>query len=576
MLIRKTIILTVVFLVLGFACFAGSDAEEKKPAEKEGQQDRFFTITLITPIGNVPREKAGQILARDLEKIGIGVNLRYMEFASITPRWKVASQKGASFDEGGYDMYLVQTDSYTTIDPSGFYQAFACDQWYPKGRNQLRYCNQEFDKLVYKALSTPDPQERHAITREAERVLYEDLAIIPLWRPSQFYGVRSTLKFPKDQTPAYWAPHAFRWAWREIKGKTKENMTLRERTLIYVQPTDIDAFLLGYSGSSYSDRAVGHMVYDRLIQPLYGSMTTGPVSERGPRPALAESWTVSKDGKTWTVNLRKDVTWHDGHPFTADDVIFTFELAINKEAGYATATKFIQECGVTWEKLDDHTVKFTCEKFSPLFADEMMDEYILPKHLLEPVPPKELAKSDFNTGKKLLGTGPFILEEYKPGEYLKYKANENYYDGRPWFDYVVIRFIPNASTAWYALKTGEADVTERWYGFTREIEEVKTDPELWAAEQLSFGPQMVRINHDHPILKNRWVREAISLACNREAFVDVISNGLGLVAHQILPPWSPGHNPDLPPLKYDLNEAKMMMIKAGYNYDTITVAGPKD
>ncbi len=539
------------------------------------KKDRFFTVTLIVPIGNIPREKAGQIIARDLEKIGIGVNLRYMEFASITPRWKKAAQTGATFDEGGYDMYMVQSSLNATIDPSGIYQRYACDQFYPNGNNRVRYCDPEFDKIIYQALATPDDQKRWALCQQAEKILYDDLPTIPLWRPSQFYGVRSTVKFPEGKDLVYWSTYAFRWAWRDIPGKTKDQMSLRDRTLIYASPSDIDTFLPGYSGSSYSDRGVYNMVYDRLIQPLYASLSRGPKEEHHPRPALAQSWDVSPDGKTWTVHLRKDVTWSDGAPFTADDVIYTFNLITDPKAGYGS-DKFIKQFGITWKKLDNYTVEFDCQKFTPLFADHILDTYILPSHLLSKVPPEELSKSGFNTGKQVVGTGPWILVDYQPGQYLKYKANDNYYGGRPWFDYVVIKIIPQAATAWYALKTGEVDVTERWYGFTRELQEVKSDPNLYALQEASFGPQMIRINNDHPILSNIWVKRAISLACNREAMVDVISNGLGVVANQHLPPWSPGHNPNLPPLKYDLNEAKKMMEKAGYDYSTITVPGPSD
>jgi len=539
----------------------------------EAKKDRFFTITLICPIGNEPREKAAQIIARDLEKIGIGVNLRYMEFASITPRYKMACKTGATFEEGGYDMYLVQSDLSANIDPAGIYRRFACDQVYPNGSNRTRYCNPEFDKIIYQALATPNDEERWALCREAMAILYNDLPTIPLWRPAQFYVVRSSVKFPPDLDLVYWQTYALRWAYRDIPGKTKEDMSLRERTLIYAQPSDIDAFLPGYSGSSYSDRGVYYLVYDRLIHRLYPSLSRGPEEERRPRPALAESWDVSEDGKTWIVHLRKDVTWHDGVPFTADDVVFTFNLITNPAAGYGSA-KFIKENGITWEKLDDYTVKFTCEKFNPLFASEILDTPILPAHLLSTVPPEELARSEFNTGGKVVGTGPWILEEYKPGEYIKYRANDNYYGGRPWFDYVIIKFIPKAATAWYAVKTGEVDVAERWYGFTRELQEVEADPNLYALTEPSFGPQMIRINNDHPILSNVWVKRAISYACNRQAMVNVISNGLGLVANQHLPPWSPGHNPDLPPLEYDLNEAKKCLEKAGYDYSTITVEGP--
>ena len=539
------------------------------------KKDSFFTVTLITPTGNIPREKAGQIIAQDLEKIGIGVNLQYMDFASITPRWKKTALTGASYNDGGYDMFIVHCTLSANIDPSGIYQRYACDQAYPKGLNRVRYCNKEFDKLIYQALATPNDQKRWALCRQAEKVLYDDPPVIPLWFPIDSFVTQSSVKFPEDKSLGFWGTYAFRWAKRVIPGKTKADMTERERTLIYAQSSGIDAFLMGYSGTTYAERAVAYMVYDRLVQPVFASLGTGPKDQRKLRPALAESWDVSPDGKTWTMHLRHDVKWTDGVPFTADDVIFTFNLQVNPKAGYGSDA-FIKNFGISWKKLDTYTVQFTSKKYSPLFAGNILDSYILPAHCLSKIPPQDLAKSEYNTGEKLVGTGPWILESYVPGEYIKYKANENYYGGRPWFDHVIIKLIPKAPTAWYALKTGEVDITGDDYGFTHELAGA-TKANLTvvhAMEQNAIGPQIIRINNSNPYLSNIWVKRAISLACDRKVMAGVISGGQGLPATQLLGPWNPGYNPDLPPLKFDLNAAKQMMEKAGYDYSTITVPGP--
>jgi ABC-type transport system substrate-binding protein len=554
-------------LIFSWVVMPGLAEAKKKP--------RFFEITLITPIGNQPREKAGQIIARDLEKIGIGVNLRYMEFASITPRWKMTAKTGAPFKDGGYDMIMLQTDSDSSVDCAGIFQRLGCDQVHPAGRNRFRYCNPDADKLLYKALSIPDNKKRWATVHEAMRMVYADMPSIPLWHPAQFYGVASNVKWPEHKDVINWQTYSFRWAKREIAGKKKADMSLRERTLVYAAPSGVDTFLPGYSGSSYTDRAIVFMVYDSLVARTLGPYYRGPKDKRGPKGALAESWETSPDGKVWTMKLRKGVTWHDGKPFTADDVIFTYDLMMNPKYGYRGPSKFVKTNGIKWSKIDDHTVKFTGEKYSPLFVKEMFWNIILPKHAMASIPPEQLKKSDFNTGKKTIGTGPFKLVENKPGEYLKYEPYDKYWGGKPWFDQVVFRIIPETATAWFALKTGEVDVTEKWYGFTRELAEVEADPKLTAYKEPSFGPQQIWVNNVHPILKNKFVKKAISLVCNRDIMVKIISNNLGVKASQLVPPWSPGFVKDLGELKYDMNEAKKMMIKAGYNYDDISVKGPK-
>lgn len=565
--IRFTLaVLLVSALLIGTMTVLGPAAAKK---------ERFFNITFVTPIGNRPREKAGQVIARQLEKIGIGVNLRYMDFASIVPRANTTGRSGRTWKEGGMDMWVWQSGSGATIEPTGLYQYFTCDQQVPKGNNRTRYCNKDFDKYIYKGLSTANSEERFKLAKKAQEILISDLPVIPLWYPAQFYGIRSTVKFPENKSPSYWETYAFRWAKREIEGKSKEEMSPRERTLVYAQPTGVGNFLPGFMTSGYTARAIRRIAYDALIQDTRGSYHVG--KPKGPRPALAKSWEVKENGRKWIIHLRKNVYWHDGEKFDADDVVFTYNKIVKNPKsgyGYSATARYYQENGITVEKAGKYTVVFTLDKYIPTFPFRVLAEPILPQHLLKDVPVDKLRTSDLNT-KKIVGTGPFVLEEYKPGEYITYKANEDYYLGRPWFDRLVIKFIPKPATAFMALKKGEVDVTEKWYGFTREIQQIKKDPDLYYAMEESLGPQQILFNLDHPRLKNIWVRRAISLAVPRKAFVEELSAGLGRVANQLLHPTVAGHSEKLPPLKYNLDKAKACMEKAGYDYDNIVIEGPK-
>lgn len=539
------------------------------------KETRFFTVTLVTPIGNQAREKAGQVIARQLEKIGIGVNLRYMDFASLTPRADTLGRTGKTFDEGGMDMWIWQSSSNAAIEPTGLYSYFACEQQVPVGSNRTRYCNKEFDEYIYKGLATADDEERFKLAEKAQEILISDLPIIPLWYPAQFYGIRSSVEFPEERSPSYWETYAFQWAERSIEGKSKEEMSERERTLVYAQPAGVDHFLPGFMTSGYTYRAIERIAYDALIHDTRGSYHTGETL--GPEPALAESWEIKEDGKKWTVHLREDVKWHDGEKFDADDVIFTYnELLKNPASGYgAEATaRYYEDNGIEIEKEGKYTVVFTLNENIPTFPIRVLAEPILPKHLLKDVPVDELMTSELNQ-EKIVGTGAFVMEEYKPGESITYKANEDYYGGKPWFDHLTIKFIPKPATAFMALKKGEVDVTEKWYGFTREIQQIKEDPDMYYAMEESLGPQQILFNGDHPKLKNIWVRRAISLAIPREAFVEDLSAGLGRTANQLLHPNVAGHSNELPEMEYDLEKAKACMEKAGYDYDNIVREGPK-
>jgi len=256
------------------------------------QEERFFNLTFVTPIGNTAREKAGQVIARQLEKIGIGINLRFMDFASLTPRADTCGRTGKTFSEGGMDMWVWQSASDAAIEPTGLYSYFACDQTVPTGSNRSRYCSEEFDKYIYEGLKTSDDEERFEKAKKAQEVLIHDLPIIPLWYPAQVYGIQSSVVFPEDRNPSFWQTAAFKWGKREIEGKTKEDMTKRERTIVYAQPTGLGHFLPGFMTSSYSIRGIGMVAYDGLIAEPRGSYHVG--EKKGPEPALAKSWELKE------------------------------------------------------------------------------------------------------------------------------------------------------------------------------------------------------------------------------------------------------------------------------------------
>ncbi len=535
--------------------------------------DSFFTLTLLVGKGNSVVEKVGQVLAQDLEKIGIGVDLQYVEFASISPRYKLTSQTGKTFKDGGFDFYLTDSSLNAFPDPSGIYRRYASDQFYPDGNNRVRFVNDTFDKLIYESLNTPDDIPRWELAKKAIRVLREELSSIPLYRAAAVNIVRNDIVFPEDKSYFGWQSYAARWAERDVSGKSKEDMTPRERTLVIAtRGSGLEAFLPGYHDNDDTERALNFVAFDALVTPKVGSFSVGDAGEKGPRPALADSWEVTNGGKTWTFHLNKDAAWHDGVKFTADDVMFTLDLILDPEAGYGSA-KFIKTNGITWKKIDDNTVQINSEKFNPLFVSELLTIPVVPKHTLEKLEPSKIKTSIYNTT-EIVGTGPFILDEYKANEHIRYKANENYYGGRPFFDYVVFKVIPTKTAAWYAIKAGEVDITGS-YGFNRELPEVNEDPNMSAVFQPDIAAELIRINHDHPQLKKKNVRWAISYASNRQVMVDVINAGLAKVANQHVASWSPAYSDELPDLQYDLEEAKRRMVAAGFDYDTISIDGPK-
>lgn len=167
---------------------------------------------------------------------------------------------------------------------------------------------------------------------------------------------------------------------------------------------------------------------------------------------LAEKVVPSEDKMAYTVHLRKGVTWSDGAPFTADDVVFTYGKII--EFDYANGHEAFVQNGKAVEvvKIDDYTVEFRLHVFAPNFMEALSAEhYIMPKHIYEN--DKTLDKNPKN--RTPVGTGPFTLAEYKAGQYLKFAARKDYFLGEPKIDSVIFRIVGDMSSAALALKKGE-------------------------------------------------------------------------------------------------------------------------
>ena len=169
-------------------------------------------------------------------------------------------------------------------------------------------------------------------------------------------------------------------------------------------------------------------------------------------PALAEKWDVSADGAEYTFYLRKGVTFHNGEPFNADDVIATWEYG--KGEGSSWPDRYAIAKSV--EKIDDYTVKVTTDGPKPLLLVTMHDFWsIIPDEYM-----KKVGVDGFQ--QKPIGTGPFMFEEWVKGDHITYKANPNYWrEGQPKFETLIFRPIPESATRVAALQTDEIDIVQR-------------------------------------------------------------------------------------------------------------------
>jgi len=269
-------------------------------------------------------------------------------------------------------------------------------------------------------------------------------------------------------------------------------------------------------------------------------------------PDLAKSWKVSRNGLTWTFNLRRDVAWHDGAPFTADDVKFTFDTILNPKVNSVRRGDYIIDGKpIKFKVVNRYTVQAILPKpFSPFLTSASMG--ILPRHILNG---KELDMSDFN--RHPIGTGPFIFIEYKAGDHVLVKRNPKYYAGSPKLKEILFKIIPDENTALVALRSGSIDETgipPKDFHPIKHVNLYKYDALLYT--YLGF-------NLKSPKFSDVRVRQALSYAVNRKQLIGLIFMGLASPAYSPCAPVSWAYSDDVHKYEYDAQKAKELLKQAG-------------
>ncbi len=302
-------------------------------------------------------------------------------------------------------------------------------------------------------------------------------------------------------------------------------------------------------------------------------------------PGLAESWEVGDDPHVWTFHLRDDVTWHDGEPFTADDIVYTFERVPNvpnSPSNYSIYTQHVAEIDV----LDDHTIQFTTHDVFPLMPQYAALLTIVPRHAAE-----GRTTPEFNDGTAAIGTGPYRYVDYVPGDRIAMQRNPAYWGEASDAQNVEFRFIPNNATRVAALLAGDVDIIDTVP--TTDVERLMNEPGIRVRstagvrniylflDQGNDVTPFVFDNDGNPLdtnpLTDLRVRQALSMAINREAIVSRIMSGQASPSGQLLPEGIMGHIEGLGPVDYDPDAARALLAEAGYpDGFQLTLHGPND
>ncbi len=272
---------------------------------------------------------------------------------------------------------------------------------------------------------------------------------------------------------------------------------------------------------------------------------------------LAESWEISPDNKSITFHLRKNVKWHDGEPFTAEDVKFTYEFMISDDTPTSYDGDFRKV--TDFSVIDDYTVRVSyAEPYAP--ALNGWGIWIMPAHLLKGVSP---SKSPLQ--RKPVGTGPYMLEEWDTGKSVTLKAFGDYFEGRPNLDKVMIRIIPDQATQFMELLNGSIDIMSLTsMQAARQTSSARYADKYNTYSYLDNSYTYVGYNLRKEPFNDKRVRQALSYASPRQEIIDGILFGRGVPATGPYKPGTYWYNGDVKKYEYDPEKAAALLAEAGW------------
>lgn len=296
----------------------------------------------------------------------------------------------------------------------------------------------------------------------------------------------------------------------------------------------------------------------------------------GLSPQLAVAWETNEDASVWTFKLREGVLWHDGVPFTAEDVRFTFELALHGDAATLTGQQQVPPDRIVGGEayfngeadeitgirvVDDLTVVFEMTGSYPRLPYDLARVFIMPKHALT-VAPADLQNSNwfFTQG---IGTGPFMVDEYVQDQFWAVVPNPNYWNGAPKLDRLINRYFADETSAVLALQGGEIQFT---YVSGDVAARLESDQNIQMFQGSSGVTNYLIFNMRNPIFQDIRVRQAFLYAVDRKTITEVLMNGTAevLPCLNAFPEMRPPAE-ELNDYAYDPDKARALLAEAGWD-----------
>jgi peptide/nickel transport system substrate-binding protein len=309
-----------------------------------------------------------------------------------------------------------------------------------------------------------------------------------------------------------------------------------------------------------SDMDTRYIVSGNIIETLFIQDIDSDKAKL--KPKLAEKMDISENGLEITITLKDNIHFSDGVPVTADDVIFTYETMMNPKIDCPDLRNYLYNIK-TVTKLDERTVKFSLKEIYWHTKETVGEFYVFPKHIYQFKDPNEFNKRITNP----VGSGPYVFEKWDVGQQIVLKRNENYWDKKPNLRKQIFKFITNATAEIQALRSHDIDMfepgSEQVTNMPKNAEfnkEFKTiifwDP--------TFGYWYYGWNEQRPFFKDQNVRLAMTYLIDRQANVDRLTRGKGMIVSGPFYIFGKQNDPNIKPWPFDPQMAAKLLDKAGW------------